>query len=394
MSRALVVSAAVALGLTGSVWAEGSGKWLAALYLAGDSDLWQTAQYAASSLASPVRGFDLAVLLDGPPGPASRSRVSVRIGARWRHEDWGRLNTGTAATLRRFTTAALAVSPAARHLLVVLGHGQPPADLTDPWRTAARAGGLGVDWSAGGDCLTPVEVEAALAGQRWDVVVLASCYGMSMEMGWGLRGTGGLLAAAPGVVVLSGADLVNFVAGLDGRPVPVAVARAAAQMLAAGEDGSMAGWAETRGIATLGQLFKELGVAMREDVAGAAAAIEAVRPCVWVWGPGGEIADVGALAQALADGLPTVRGRDAARTLARGASAVVRRVGQPVPSGAEGRFEPAGLGIFLPPLHVKPWHIEPWAEYEREVPFGRASGWAATLKALHGSVAEVVGAGE
>ncbi|MCX7598346.1 MAG: hypothetical protein N2512_05700, partial [Armatimonadetes bacterium] len=226
------------------------------------------------------------------------------------------------------------------------------------------------------DCLTPAEVEAALAGQSWDVVVLACCYGMSVEMGWSLRHTGGLVAAAPGVAALRAADLVDFVWRLDTRAVPVRVARAAAEMLVEGEEAAMAGWAQVRGIAALGELIRELGAAMREDASGSAAALGAVRPLVWNWGPGGELADVGALAQALAESLPTARGRQAAKTVADMARVVVRRAGAPLSAGAFEQFTPVGLGIFLPP------HIGPWFEYEAGVPFGQACGWAATLKAL------------
>ncbi|MCX7597949.1 MAG: clostripain-related cysteine peptidase, partial [Armatimonadetes bacterium] len=197
MSHALAVSLAAVAALVGPARGDSSDRWLVALYLAGDSDLWQTAQYAASRIVQAAPSPDLAMLLDGPPGQASRGRVWLRTRSDCRQEDWGRLNTGAAATLRRFCRRAQAESQAARRALLILGHGQPLAEEADPWRAVVRAGGLGVDWSAGSDCLTPAEVEAALAGQSWDVVVLACCYGMSVEMGWSLRHTGGLVAAAP-----------------------------------------------------------------------------------------------------------------------------------------------------------------------------------------------------
>ena len=382
MSRVLAVSGALVLGLAAAVGAEGAGKWEAALYLAGDSDLWQTAQYAADRLMAGAPGIDLVVFLDGPPGSASRGRFSARRDSGWRHEDWGRVNTGAAATLRHFTRSALVASAAPRRLLLILGHGRPPASISASWRVIYQAGGLGVDWGAGGDCLTPAEVEWALCGQRWDVVVLACCYSMSMEMGWSLRGTGGMLVGAPGTVSISGAELVEFVGALGAHSTPFAAARAAAAMLGAGEEDFGAGWAETRGMVVLGNLVKELGAAMLEDAPRSVAALEVVRPLVQTWGPGGEIADLGALAQALSDALPTARGREAARAVARAAGAVVRLTAREQARRLEGKLRPAGLGIFLPPQHT-----EPWAEYESEVPFGRVSGWVATLTELYKALA-------
>lgn len=387
MSRALVGSLAVAAALLGAARGDGSDRWLAALYLAGDSDLWQTAQYAASKLLQAAPSADVVMLLDGPPGQASRGRVSLWNGSRWQHEDWGPLNTGGAATLRRFSQQALAASRADRRMLLLLGHGRPPTDLADPWRTVVRAGGLGLDWSAGGDSLTPAEVEAALKAQSWDVVVLACCYGMSMEMGWSLRGTKALLAGAPGVAVLRARDLVDFVRRLDTRPAPVMVARGAAEMLTGGKGAAVAGWAEVRGIAALGELIREVGAAVREDARGAALALEAVRPAVCTWGPSGELADVGALAQALAGSLPTARGREVAGTAARTARAVVRGVGVSGKGAGCAQFGPVGLGIFLPP------RTGPWDEYDSEVPFGRECGWTATLKTLEEIFPWSVGSG-
>lgn len=374
MSRGLLASLALAAVL-GAARGQASDRWLAALYLAGDSDLWQTAHYAASKLSQAAPAADVVMLLDGPPGQASRGRVSLWIDSRWRHEDWGLLNTGAAATLRRFSRQALTASRANRRVLLFLGHGQAPTDLSDPWRAVVRAGGLGVDWGAGGDCLTPAEVEVALAGQSWDVVVLGCCYGMSVEMGWSLRARKALMVGVPGVAVVRAVDLIDFVRRLDTLSAPVKVARAAADMLGS-DDAVGAGWAETRGIGVLGELMRELGAAVREDARGAALALEAVRPAVWTWGPSGELADVGALAEALAESLPTARGREAAWAVARTARAVMRRVGPPVQAAAYGRFAPVGLGIFLPP------RSGPWDGYDTEVPFGRECGWTATLKAL------------
>ena len=380
--RALPSISLIAALLAPACSSADSGPWLAALYLAGDSDLWQTAQYAASTArAATAGGMTSVVLLDGPPGPDSRATLTIRYGGRTSTRNWGSLNTGSPQSLARFTRYARSLRVAGPKALILLGHGKPPASVSDPWRLMTVAGGLGEDWSAGGDSLDAAEIEEALAGQSWDLVVLACCHGASVEQLWALRSAAKYAAAAPGEIATDGGELGRLVGALASRPTAEQAAATSASVLAAAAGDAGAMWMPAARLTGVAEHVRALGVEVRRDARNCARALEALRPLVPCWGPSGEMADLGALAAAMDAGVADPHVKSTAGTLAAEVSAAVHKTG----GGGRpaGSFAPTNLGIFLPPLQT-----EPWKDYDKHAPFGRVTEWTLALAALHRAVAE------
>lgn len=373
----------LALALLAPAWASAApGPWTAALYLAGDSDLWQTAQYAANTaLGATAKGMTTAVLLDGPPGPSSSARLSVRSGGRMSVRDLGRLDTGSPSTLARFVARAYRLRAIGPRALVILGHGKPPVSTSGPWQRVTIAGGLGEDWGAGGDSLDPAEIEKAMAGRKWDVVVLACCYGASAEQLWALRKSARYVVAAPGELSMTGGEIGRIVAFLASRPTAREAAARAADILAGTSGGVGSMWVAGGRMDTVARRVREFGQALRHRAGTCAEAIETVRPLLPTWGPGGEMADLGALAKAMSESVADAGVKSAAEALAGEVSAAVHKVGGV--KNPKAAFAPTDIGIFLPPLQT-----EPWKDYEKHAPFGRATGWTLALAALHRAVGE------
>lgn len=391
MSPALLVGLSLSVAVAAPPRSsDGSGPWLAALYLAGDSDLWQTAQYAAdTALALTAAGMTTVVLLDGPPGPDSRARVFVRGAGGTSVHDRGRLNSGSAGVLARFTRYARDLRPGGPRALIILGHGKPPASGPDPWRLMTVAGGLGEDWGAGGDSLDPAEVEEALRGQTWDLVVLACCHGASVEHLWAVRQAARYVAAAPGELSMTGGEVGRMVGSLASRPSAQRASEMSARILAgaAGDAGAM--WMAAARLVEVGERLRAVGVELRRQARTCARALQAVRPLLPSWGPAGEMADLGALARALDQSVADPRVKAGAQALAASVAGAVHRTGGRAPSA--GPFAATNLGVFLPPLQT-----EPWKDYDKHAPFGRVTQWTITLAALHQAAVEdgsAVGAG-
>ncbi len=321
------------------------------------------------------------VLLDGPPGRGSRAALSIRYGGRTSTLDWGRLNTGSAQSLARFTRYAGSLRIAGPRALFLLGHGKPPASVPDPWRLMTVAGGLGEDWSAGGDSLDAAEIEQALAGQQWDLVVLACCHGASVEQLWALRGAARYVAAAPGEIAMDGSEIGRLIGALTLRPTPEHAAATSASVLAAAAGDAGAMWMPAARLSGVAERLRVFGVEVRREARTCARALEALRPLVPSWGPSGELADLGALAAAMGASVADARVRSAAEALAEDVSAAVHKAGGGVCPPEN--FAATNLGIFLPPLQT-----EPWKDYDKHAPFGRVTEWTLALAALHRAVAE------
>jgi hypothetical protein len=256
--------------------------------------------------------------------------------------------------------------------------------VSDPWRVGTVAGGLGEDWGSGGDSLDAAEVEEALAGQRWDLVVLVCCHGASAEQLWALRSVAKYVAAAPGEIAMDGGEVGRLIGALVSRPTPEQAAATSASVLASASGDAGAMWMPAARLSGVADRLRALGVEVRREALTCARALEAVRPLVPCWGPTGEMADLGGLASALGASVADAKVKSAAGALAGEVSASVHKIGGGVCPPES--FAPTNLGIFLPPLQT-----EPWKDYEKHAPFGRVTEWTLTLAALHKAEAAETG---
>jgi hypothetical protein len=230
--------------------------------------------------------------------------------------------------------------------------------------------------------LTPAELEVALRGRRWDVVVLACCYGLSLDVAWSLRGAARYVVGAPGEVAVTGRELATGLSGAARGATVAGAARVAAASVRDPGGRAVGRWVEAGTLAVVGKAVEALAGQLRGRPAESALALEAVRPKVTAYGPSGELADAGSLADLLAEALAGEEGRSAARGLAEAAR---RAVGGAAKRSAAGAA--AGLGLLCPSLRA-----EPSKDYEREVPFAKATGWAEALRAMHAAVVSEGGA--
>jgi hypothetical protein len=360
-------------------------KWGVGLYLAGESDLWQTARCVAERVEELAdESVGVVVLLDGPPGEEAKAVLRVAGGG----EDkagafWGRVNTGDAATLQRFSGACRSSLRATRWLLILLGHGEPPASGSGVWRFAPLSGGLAVDWGSGGDALTPRELEDGLGGQRWDVVVALACHSASAEYVWALRGTARWVVGSPSLLTASGRGVVDLVRRLVASKGQLLAGEVAEEAMRAVAADAQAGKALQAVVMVDVRRMEEVAARLAEVVrwllsegAGGVTAVEVARMSLEGWGPGGEMVDVASLGERLAEVLPDGGAREAARKLREAAEAAVPNR-QWVCRSAGEMTGKAGLSLFLPPPLA-----EPGVEYEVEAPFARQTGWAKFLEVM------------
>jgi hypothetical protein len=402
-----VLAALSSLFLTALV-AEGAAQpaqasWGVGLYLAGESDLWQTAHYLASAAQKKAAGLALAVLEDGPlGGHGGRFYIAGTLGGP-RVQSWGPLNTGSPAVLARFVAQLRRQARARYWALVILGHGRPVMAEPGPWglrvsaagaedgKGAARStppflpdllsGGLAEDWGAGRDCLTPHDLQSALAGSCWDVVVLAACYSATAEYAASLSSCARWMVATPGQLALSGEGVLGFITRLGQLKSALTPAQAAAMAVEAlaedaraAESGHLVVAVDLTQMPMMVETVRLAANDLRLDASGSLIALEAARPGVPRWGPRGELADLAALAARWAQMLPASPARQALASVAARAGAMVAcRVGD-----REGAWSQAGgLAVFLPSFVNGMWN-----DYEQVAPFASSSGWGSLLRDL------------
>ncbi|MCD6351148.1 MAG: hypothetical protein J7M26_03415 [Armatimonadetes bacterium] len=322
------------------------------------------------------------MLLDGPLGPEGAATVTLRAPKGVvKVSRWGPVNTGAPEVLRRFAAETRRSLPAQWWMLVLLGHGEPaqvPAGKAVglAWYT----GGLGEDWGAGGDGLTPAELSRALEGQRWDVVVVSACYSGSAEVAWALAGKARWLVGSPGRVSSTGEGLVRALRALAkskgevcAREVALRVAKEMGEEAATGEEVVISD------LTRMGQVEEALRelcdglLGMPESVG--RSALAAARAEVVQAPSEGPMVDLAGFADALGKVLPPGKAREAANALARAAreaTLVVRHGGsEEAVRGGE------GITLFWPPPMSGPWD-----KYERTAPLARVTGWGKVLREL------------
>ncbi|MGD9518384.1 MAG: clostripain-related cysteine peptidase [Armatimonadota bacterium] len=359
--------------------------WGMALYLAGESDLWQTARYVAEA-TSAVASESLAVaaLLDGPLGSAEGASLLLAHGDRpTERSRQGQLNTGDPASLERFTRAARWQFQAGRWMLVVLGHGMPPVSAQGIWRSGLLCGGLASDWGSGGKSLTPADLEKALAGQRWDVVVLLSCHSASVDYAWALRNSARWVVASPTALTISGRSVVGVAQRLASgastastRKIVETVVKQVSADLQPEQETEVVVGIDLQAITDVRDSMRELSGALLEEPEIGAAGLEAIRGSLpWV-GPGGEMTDLAALGRCLAQVLPEGAGRRAAERAAAAAVAAVPFLGTTEVRGTDVE-QYSGLVVLLPPPLA-----ELWDDYEEASSLARETGWGRLLAML------------
>lgn len=382
MKLVRLASLVAAVGVTVGATCSDAAEWGVALYLAGDSDLWQTARHIGEqALARASARVGVVALVDGGCRWEEGARFVAKAGGVVAREGWGQVNTGQPETLRRFASAARRCIEAQRWMLIILGHGRPPAIMAGIWRMAPFAGGLAADWGSGHDGLTPRELAAALEGTRWDVVVTASCYSACVEYADALQGSARWMVAAPSEVPADG-GIAAVTGRLDAaslRRSAFAAAEAAAAEMADGEsDGESGHGVVVVDLRRVRKLVDSIGVLARglarEPQIAATALVIADRQ-VGRWGPAGELVDVSALAGRLAELLPAGPLRDGALRVKEDANkAVVRRE----PRGlCDGGNERIGLGIYAPSPLAGPSDV-----YAKEAPVAIRTGWAELLRVV------------
>ncbi len=393
------VLAAAALMLTLGPEATGSThEWTVAAYLSGDGDLRAAAHRYLEMVARGTDrpGWAAAVQLDETDADG-RCLASRHL---WLWEDGQRkhvsesvpggeagVNMGARETLGEFLGWVREQAPAQRYALIIMGHGTGLAVPGGGLEGGLANSGVALDTSAGGDCLSAVELAGGIEdgfgegeAPGLDALFLDCCYGGCLEVAYELRDAARYLTGAPGEMPNPGLPwdtILSSVSGdgeVEGRELVETCLRVAQEQDGEQTERVSLTAIDLNGMSSARQSFREYATAAAGRMAEIAPAVTLAHSRSATWGSQRELCDAGVLLESLAECLADDGLARAARAAAEAVKAsVVGRAGE---QGEQG----VGIGIFFPgALSGVPASYEP-----QRCSFARDSGWGAFLRAyLH-----------
>ncbi len=303
--------------VAGPSQAEQQRLWTLMAYLGGDGSLREAAAGYLAQLEQAGSSQQVGVVaqLDGlgQPGHSYAARYIIGAAQTGAGQEIGPVNTGSAEALADFVKWAVNVAPARRYALLIMGHGMPVAALDAPFRGGLTSSGLALDAGADGDALTARELAAglthglsAVGTEQLDVIFLDCCYGGSVEVAYELAEVCRTLVASPGELYSPGLPWRKIVKRLkaaptmSGRRLARRAIHCAVEVWSAepGLDRTLLA-VDLRRVEAVAEWLRHLSEALGEDIAVTAPAITLARSQARTWGPGGELADLGAFSEAL-----------------------------------------------------------------------------------------------
>lgn len=281
------------------------------------------------------------------PGEAQRLVISSESVTDRGQAELGEMDSAT--TLAAFLRWAVVQAPADHYLLLVLAHGRPPAPEVTPGLYREGEIGLGhLSRALGADC-----------GVEFDVVFLDCCYTGSVEVADRLGEAARYLVAAPGLLYSPGLPWGQILRELGRDPQQSAQAVSLTALEAAREFWTprpevpaglvVVDLARAR---ELSQAIRELAQVSLPLIGDLAPQITLARGRAPSWGPQGEMVEVSALADTLAEMTPYSQVAEQAQEVSRAARAAT--VGAWAQGIGGGHQAGVGLGIFFP-LTLQSW---------------------------------------
>ena len=348
-----------------SAWgASDKSQWLILAHLDGRGGLGPAVDaYEHQLRASSARhGFSVALRIvvdQGPPLNAVRG-VLWRSGQLQATQPVSR-SDGAAEGLADFIAWATTAQPAEHYALLVMGHGA--GLLSDA--AALPAGALRPSALRAG-----LQQACAKLGQPLDVVCLDTCYGGTLEVLYGLRGSCLYATAAPGLIFSPGLDWAGALENLAQDPGALSLVRGViSKGMSRFEPASALVGVNMGQLGSVSDKARALSELLRAHLAAEMQTLTWARAHCRSWGDHGELADVAALASGLE--------HNAATPVVRAAAAELRAALEQVVVAAwesNGAAEHGALGVYFPLTLT-----ETPPEYRSAYEFASSCGWAELL---------------
>jgi hypothetical protein len=393
--RWLAAAAALVALTAGPVAAGTAYEWTVAAYLSGDGDLRGAAHRYLDMVARGADrpGWAAAVQLDetGADGTcAARRHVWGWQGGERHHRSESvpggaaGVNMGAQETLSEFLRWVRVRAPADRYALIIMGHGTSVAAPGASLDGGLANSGVALDTSAGGDCLSAVElagaIETAFAETQapgLDALFLDCCYGGCLEVAYELRDAVRYVTGAPGEIPNPGLrwdvilDNVSRESEADAREVVGTCLRVVREQNCAQAEPISLTAIDLSGMSQVGASFRAFAGAATGRMAEIAPAITLARSGSAIWGSQRELCDAAGLMARMGEALEQGDLATAAQAAARAVrDSVVGQVGEQAERSS-------GIAIFFPgTLSDVP------RSYDAErCSFAGDSGWAPFLRA-------------